>query len=63
LTVYEEVAGDLVVLNPDVNGAHDLPLVNWAILLVQGTEVPCCLNTFLRDVPETTSPWETCAIR
>ena len=59
LTVYEKITGNLVVLDPNVDRAHDLPFVDRAILLVQGAEVPCRFHAFFRNVPESTCPWET----
>jgi hypothetical protein len=55
LTGDEEVTGNLVVLDPDMDRAHHLPFVDWAILLVQGTEMPRRFHTFRRNIPETTS--------
>jgi hypothetical protein len=40
LSSNEKVAGDLIVLDPDVGSSHCLPLVDWAIFLVQSTKVP-----------------------
>ena len=56
----EEVARDLVGLNPDVNDAHHLPLVNRTILLVKTTEMPCCLDTGAWYVPEAACVWKAC---
>jgi hypothetical protein len=55
----KKIAGDLVGFDPDVDGSHHLPFVDWAHFLVKGAEVPCCLDTFRRDVPESTSIWKT----
>lgn len=57
LSCNEQIAGDLVVFDPDVNSAHDLPFVDWSHFLVESAEVPRSFDALFRNIPESTSPW------
>lgn len=41
-SVDEQVASNLVVLDPDVGYAKRNPLIDWAVRLVKVTKMPCC---------------------